>query len=216
LSPLPTRPRIYHITHVDNLASIATCGALWSDSECIRRGASHTRVGMSGIKARRLYELEIDCHPGTKVGAYVPFYFCPRSVMLYLLHRGNHPDLDYTGGQRPIVHLEADVYEVVDWARAQRVRWAFSDCNAGARYARFYNNLNDLDRIDWDSVAARDFRDPLVKEGKQAQFLVHEAFPWSLVRRIGTRDQTMADQTIQALHSAEHQPLVSVQAEWYY
>jgi hypothetical protein len=114
LSPPPSRPRIYHITHVDNLSSIAACGVLWSDAECMHRGASHTRVGMSGIKARRLYELEIDCHTGTKVGAYVPFYFCPRSVMLYLFHRGNHPDLDYTGGQRPIVHLEADLYEVVD------------------------------------------------------------------------------------------------------
>jgi hypothetical protein len=96
------------------------------------------------------------------------------------------------------------------------VRWAFSDCNAGARYARFYNDLNYLDRIDWESVAARDFRDPLVKEGKQAEFLVHEAFPWSLVLRIGTRDQTMADRAMQALRSAEHQPLVSIQAEWYY
>jgi len=40
---------------------------------------------MSTIKARRLYDLEVDCHPGTKVGEYVPFYFCPWSIMLYLL-----------------------------------------------------------------------------------------------------------------------------------
>ena len=75
---------------------------------------------MSVIKARRLFELEVDCHPGTKVGEYVPFYFCPRSIMLYLFYRGNHPDLDYTGGQRPLVHLEADVHEVVEWAKAKR------------------------------------------------------------------------------------------------
>jgi hypothetical protein len=68
---------------------------------------------MTAIKARRLYELEVDCHRGTKVGEYVPFYFCPRSIMLFLLHRGNHPDMNYTGGQRPIVHLVADLNEVV-------------------------------------------------------------------------------------------------------
>ncbi len=85
MSPPPSQLRIYHITHVDNLSSIAACGALWSDSECLRRGTSHTRVGMSTIKARRLYDLEVDCHPGTKVGEYVPFYFCPWSIMLYLL-----------------------------------------------------------------------------------------------------------------------------------
>jgi len=171
---------------------------------------------MSAIKARRLYELEVDCHPGTKVGEYVPFYFCPRSVMLYLLHRGNHPDIYYTRGQRPIVHLVSDLYDVVRWAEAQGVRWAFSDRNAGTRYTRFYNNLNRLSRIDWEAVAARDFRDPIVKEGKQAEFLVYEAFPWSLVRRIGACDRTIAKRAMQALHGAEHQPLVSGQAEWYY
>jgi hypothetical protein len=39
--------------------------------------------------------------------------------------------LDYTGGQRPIVHLVADLHEIVRWAEAQGVRWAFSDRNAG-------------------------------------------------------------------------------------
>ena len=92
---------------------------------------------MSAIKARRLLELEVDCHPGTKVGEYVPFYFCPRSIMLYLFYRGNHPDLDYTGGQRHLVHLEADLHEVVQWAERKEVRWAFSDRNAGTRYAFF-------------------------------------------------------------------------------
>ncbi len=176
MSPQPSWPRIYHIIHVDNLSSIIACGALWSDLECMNRGTSHTRVGMSGIKARRLYKLEVDCHPGTKIGAYVPFYFCPRSIMLYLLHCGNHPELDYTGGQRPIVHLVADLHEVVRWAEAHGVRCAFSDRNAGTWYTIFYKDLNHLDRIDWDAVAARDFRDPLVKEGRQAEFLVHEAF----------------------------------------
>ena len=216
MSPPPSRPQIYHITHIENLNPIATCTELWSDGECLRRGASHTRVGMSGIKAPRLYELDVDCHPGTKVGEYVPFYFCPRSIMLYLVYRGNHPELTYTGGQRPLVHLVADLREVVRLSEAQRVRWAFSDRNAGTRYTTFYKDLTDLDRVDWDAVAARDFRDPFVKEGKQAEFLVYGALPWSLVRWIGTCDQTMAERAIQALQGAEHQPLVSVEAGWYY
>jgi hypothetical protein len=36
-------------------------------------------VGMSEIKRRRLEALDVDCHPGSKVGEYVPFYFCPRN-----------------------------------------------------------------------------------------------------------------------------------------
>ena len=104
----PKDPKIYHITHLDNLPQIVD-SVLWSDAERIRRALNRTVVGMSEIKRRRLEELEVECHPGTKVGEYVPFYFCPRSIMLFLLYRGNHPDLTYRGGQSPIVHLEADL-----------------------------------------------------------------------------------------------------------
>jgi hypothetical protein len=114
------------------------------------------------------------------------------------------------------VHLVADLHEVVRWAEAQRVRWAFSDRNAGTRYTWFYKDLNRLDQINWDAVEARDFRHPLIKEGKQAEFLMHKAFPWSLVRWIGTYDRTMAERAMQVLHDASHQPLVSIEAEWYY
>jgi hypothetical protein len=105
MTPLPKHPKLYHITHVDNLAAIAKEGVLVSDAAMIARGGPSQPIGMSAIKRRRVEELEVSCHPGTKVGDYVPFYFCPRSVMLYVIHRANHPDLSYRGGQEPIVHL---------------------------------------------------------------------------------------------------------------
>ena len=104
----PDRPKLYHITHVDNLRAIVADGALVSDAELIRRGGPAQAIGMSEIKRRRVEELEVGSHPGTKVGDYVPFYFCPRSVMLFVIHRANHPDLTYRGGQECIVHLEAE------------------------------------------------------------------------------------------------------------
>jgi ssDNA thymidine ADP-ribosyltransferase DarT-like protein len=106
---IPPRPRIYHITHVDNLADIAADGVIWSDSVTARRGGPAAAIGMSTIKQRRLCELLVKCHPETFVGEYVPFYFCPRSIMLYLIYMANHPELTYRGGQEPIVHLEADL-----------------------------------------------------------------------------------------------------------
>lgn len=89
----PARPKLYHITHVDNLRVIAADGELLSDAAMIARGGPVQAIGMSGIKRRRIEELEVACHPGTKVGDYVPFYFCPRSVMLYVIHCANHPEL---------------------------------------------------------------------------------------------------------------------------
>lgn len=113
---VPDHPKIYHIVHVDNLPSIVADGCIWSDSQMIRR-VGGTVIGMGSIKRRRL-TLPVACHPGTHVGQYVPFYFCSRSIMLFVIHRANHPELAYRGGQGPIVHLEVDLHETVRWADA--------------------------------------------------------------------------------------------------
>ena len=172
----PDQPKIYHIVHVDRLASIVADGCLWSDAEVVGHGQGGTTIGMGGIKARRL-RLPVECHPGDHVGEFVPFYFCPRSIMLYVIHRANDPELTYREGQRPIVHLEADLYEVVAWADANGRRWAFSLSNAGAYYTQFRSRVDQLDEVNWPAVAATDFRGAEVKEGKQAEFLVHQQFP---------------------------------------
>jgi hypothetical protein len=96
------RPKIYHITHIDNVLNISETATLVSDAHRIKNGLNCSLVGMSTIKERRINEIDVICHPGTKVGEYVPFYFCPRSVMLYILHRANHPELTYRSGQELI------------------------------------------------------------------------------------------------------------------
>ena len=208
--------KIYHITHLRNLRGILEEGMLWSDAKRLELGLDCEVVGMHAIKRRRLERLEVGCHPGTKVGDYVPFYFCPRSVMLYILHKGNHPNLDYTEGQRPIMHLQAGLQSTVDWAEENDVRWAFSDRNAGAFYAEFFKSVRDARRIDWKAVLATDWRDPVVKEGKQAEWLVHESFPWSLVEKIGVLHSSVAQQVRSILKGADHQPTVAVERGWYY
>ncbi|WP_337175414.1 DUF4433 domain-containing protein [Paludisphaera sp.] len=117
MSPPPARPQVYHITHGKHLGRIIADGGLWSDAEILALGGPEMPIGMAKIKKRRLEQQVVHCHPGTKVGQYVPFYFCPRSVMLYLLHCGNHPEITYREGQRPILHLEADFHKFVNWTR---------------------------------------------------------------------------------------------------
>ena len=148
MSPPPAAPKIYHIVHVDKLSSIIADGCLLCDAVISGRQTSGTTIGMGSIKQRRL-SLPVHCHPGTCVGDYVPFYFCSRSVMLYVIHRANHDELWYRGGQDPIVHLEANLLDVVTWADGLGQRWAFSLANAGAVYAQFRCCLDELDQLDW-------------------------------------------------------------------
>ncbi len=213
MRPQPTG--IYHITHVENLASIALDGALLSDAEMIARQGPNLVIGMSSIKQRRL-ELPVKCHPGDTVGEYVPFYFCSRSIMLYLIYKGNHPELSYHGGQGPIVHLQADLDATVMWAQATDVRWAFSLANAGAYYTEFRAELADLAEVDWRAVAATDFSDATVKEGKQAELLVRREVPWGLIQRIGVRSATVRERVLEALAGSRHKPPVDVLPDWYF
>ena len=104
----PANPKIYHIVHVDRLPSIIKSGALWCDAETAQRKPPGTVIGMAKIKERRLI-LPLRSHTDLRVGDCAPFYFCPRSIMLFVIHKANHPELSYRGGQDNIVHLEADL-----------------------------------------------------------------------------------------------------------
>lgn len=214
MSPVPAEPKIYHIVHVDRLPSIIADGRLWCDTQIIKRSPAGTTIGMDQIKKRRLDELTLTSHPDLHVGDCVPFYFCPRSVMLYILHRGNHRELRYRGGQGPIIHLQADLHQTVTWASKYDLRWAFTLSNAGAYYFEDRCRLDQLGEIDWVAVDAHSW--PRHKEGKQAEFLLESQFPWELVTRIGVCSQPVYAQVVNAMASSDHKPLVEIISDWYY
>ena len=211
--PAPAEPKIYHIVHVDRLPSIVADNSLWCDAEIAQRPSHATTIGISNIKQRRLTS-SLSSHPALRVGDCVPFYFCPRSVMLYVIHQRNHPELSYRGGQEPIVHLEADLRQVVAWASREKQRWAFTTSNAGSRFFDDYADLAQLNKIDWNAVQARDWQD--CKDGKQAEFLVERSFPWEMVSRIGVLSRRVYQLTSTALAAAAYKPPVEIRREWYY
>ncbi|MDD9869303.1 MAG: DUF4433 domain-containing protein [Gammaproteobacteria bacterium] len=212
--PVPRNPKIYHIVHVDRLPSIVKDGFLWCDAEISRSGRPGTTIGMGGIKERRL-ALNLSSHPDLHVGYCVPFYFCPRSVMLFLIHKSNHQELSYHDGQVPIVHLEADLRQTVSWAEEHNQRWAFTCSNAGTSYFEDYCNLAELEKINWESVQAQHWSRH--KEGKQAEFLIERRFPWELISRIGVQSPNTRRQVIASIQAAKnHRPSVEIKKNWYY
>jgi len=134
--------------------------------------------------------------------------------MLYLIYQGNHPDLAYRGGQGPIIHLESDLRQTVDWAEAQGLRWAFTLGNAGSRYFEDRSDLIQLGEIDWNAVATRNWSG--CKEGKQAEFLIERQFPWELISRIGVLSRSTHDQVRTVQQTVAYKPVVEIKPEWYY
>lgn len=209
--PIPEVIRLYHIVHVDRLASIIADGFLWSDAQVRAEPKPGTIIGMERIKDRRL-AIPLASRPGLMVGGCVPFYFGPRSAMLYMLHRGNQ--VDYRGGQEPIVHLVVDLHEAVAWAEARKQQWAFTTSNAASSYFDDHADLGRLDSIDWDAVRARDWR--RVRDAKQAEFLVENHVPWSLVRGVGVQTQRMAQRAARVISEGGQQTPVKAYPSWYY
>ena len=207
---VPARPKIYHIVHVDRLTSIVSEGALFSDATMRGRIQAGTTIGYDHIKERRLRR-ELRSRPGLRVGDCVPFYFCPRSPMLYTITQRS-ADLSYTGGDEPIVHLEADLRHVVDWAESVDLRWVFTDVSAATNYFEDFVDLSELNQIDWETVSAMWWSGRSAE--KQAEFLVESEFDWALVDRIGCRSTLTFDRVVDVVEGRT--PSIEIIPSWYY
>ena len=204
---------IYHITHIDNLAAIIARGELLSDSLIRSEGVDPRNIAYAHIKQRRA-AFAVQIPPGGTVADYVPFYFCPRSPMLYAVHGGKVEG--YPGGQRSVLHLELDAEALV----ASGATCVHTDGHATMRLSTFFPGVAGLAQLDWPLIGATSWGDTPEdgdrKRRKQAEFLVHRRVPWSRVSRIGVIDATIADEVRQRLAHAAHQPQIDVLRHWYY
>ncbi|BDG20637.1 type II toxin-antitoxin system toxin DNA ADP-ribosyl transferase DarT [Thermus thermophilus] len=201
--PVPTR--IYHITHLENLEGILQKGGLLPQSQ---RPPTRQNVAYGHIQARRA-EVVVPVGPRGKLHDYVPFYFCPRSPMLYAIHTGW---TEYQGGQRPILHLVSTAQRVAE----ERLPFVFTDRHAAVRYVRFFHKLEHLKALDWEAIHSFDWRN--TRERKQAEFLVKGLFPWRLIEEIGVIDEGIKAkvESVLARFPGLPHPPVQVRRSWYY
>jgi len=119
-----------------------------------------------------------------------------------------------------IIHLESDLHAAVDWAEQNGLRWTFTLSNAGAFYFEDRRSLEQLSEVNWDAVQTNKWSGPgisgLIKEGKQAEFLVERSFPWHLIERIGVYAREVAQQVANVIRVAPHRPVVEIRQDWYY
>lgn len=202
----PHEKLIYHITDITNLPAIMESGLL-SDAVMAARGG-HEIIGYPHIKKRRLEVLTVDCCDSKYVGEFVPFYFCPRSPMLYTINLGNTGKV--AGCQTEIIHLVSSVGSALPEDR----RWAFSDGNAGACHTSFYDDLASMADLDWSAINARFWQGK--SHEKQAEFLVEEHFQWNRFFGIGCHNADVAQRVGAILQRSTHRPEVKVKNDWYY
>ncbi len=204
-----TKTLLYHITDVRNLASTLQNAGLHSDAVMRGKGGPTVAIGYDHIKERRLTKYKIACVDDRFVGEFVPFYYCPRSPMLFVINNGhtNRP----VGCQSSIVHLVTTVKLATDLEKA----WAITDGNAGSDYFEAYNSLNALDRLDWDAIETDDWKGQ-TQHFKMAEFLVADFYPWSSIIGIGCHNNQTAAQVVKLMAQTAHQPKVVIRPSWYF
>jgi hypothetical protein len=205
-----TNYSIYHITHIDNLQSIISDGALWCDRERINRNPPHTNVGYKHIKERRLKHPVAVAKLGF-LGDYVPFNFCCRSVMLYVIFKGHD---EYIGGQDSIVHLVSSIEQIR--ATGQPSFW--TDRHADLQYAKQYDTLEKIkSELDFTVMPLKIWSpNTETKEKRQAEFLVHSHCPWTAIEKIVVKNQAMADKVDVIIRKSAHRPQIIVNGDCYY
>ena len=174
---------IYHITHINNLSSIINSDGLIACSRLKQQQVNYTDIAYEQIQDRRARK-QVPCGAKGVLHDYVPFYFAPRSPMLYTIHKGNVQG--YRDGQTSIIHLVTEIEDIANLS----VAFAYTDGHAIMDYSDFYDDLNYLDLvIDWKLMKSNYWFDtndePNRKCRRQAEFLVHRFVPWTLIKEIG-------------------------------
>lgn len=210
----PTPTTVYHFTHVNNIASIAANG-LGCDANVAALSTSvpPTAIAHQHIKDRRKGTM-VPVPPGGRVSDYVPFYFAPRSPMLYAIHMGGVES--YDGGQDPVVYLASDV----DRLMSLGLQVVATDRNAVLSYAEFRSTKAGYDDlIDWhlmrQTMWNNTVQEPDRKERRMAECLVHNHVPWAALTGIHVRTRQRRDQ-VEGILADVDSPPVTVSPSMYF
>ncbi|MGJ5674155.1 MAG: type II toxin-antitoxin system toxin DNA ADP-ribosyl transferase DarT [Nostochopsis sp.] len=203
---------VYHITHIDNLPSIIKSGGLVANSRL--KKTDYVDIAHGHIQDRRSIT-RVPCSVGGYLHDYIPFYFAPRSPMLYAIHRGKVQK--YKDGQNKVIYLVSEA-EII---ASNKLNFAFTDGHAAVvALSEFYEKLDDLFNIDWkimkETYWANTDEDNDRTRRRQAEFLVHQFCHWTLIQEVGVINSTIEKLVRKILQNFNVQTPVKINPSWYY
>jgi hypothetical protein len=223
--PAPRPTRLFHITAIANLPAILATGALLSKNGGAAAGINYQNIAHAGAQGARSTR-SVPHPPGGLVHDFVPFYFAPRSPMLYAIHGGRVAGCPWR--QADIVHFETTVENVT----AQGHSFVFYDRNATLAFSTPYTDLADLDTaVAWDLITEPPQLDGFCRfwhsrpaderyadrmERRQAEFLVRDRAPLNCMTRLGVLDAQRQTQVLRLLVQAGVPLRVNVMPNWYF
>ncbi len=159
-----------HMTHISNLDSIFKYGLLAHSNPYKQVDISNSEVNNRREGKENIY--------GRKIHDYVPFYFNPRNAMMY---RNKDEDIVILAFSKKLL-LKNGVL--------------FTNKNASTNSVKFYDDLNGLNKINWNSLTSNSWYDKSeeVKQIMMAEVLVHKKV--SIKNLVGIYCKDYATKTI--------------------
>ncbi|MCC6848729.1 MAG: DUF4433 domain-containing protein [Deltaproteobacteria bacterium] len=209
----PEKARIFRITHVANVPWILQNGVHCRNSNV--RDPAFREIGNPDLIAKRTRRV-VPIAPHGTLSDYVPFYFTPRSPMLFNIKTG------YNGvPQTPMSEIVVLVSSLLR-LRELSVGFVFTDRHAYLQMATdsFSSDLADLRKIDWGILQASDFRrdpdDPAKIERYQAEALVHQRVPVEALTGLACYSKERREELEAELTRQPVSLQVVVRPSWYF
>jgi len=165
----------FRITHIDNIPYIDSTGFVLASSPLA--STDYKPIGDNKVIEKRKTGIN-----GIDLTQYIPFYFGPRSVMLYVIQHG------YNGVERhnaeDIVYCVIRIKDLIE----NKTNCIFSDGHALSAITKLYTQeklpqLNEI--ISYNDVYARYWiseEDIDLKRRKEAELLIEKALPKEHIR----------------------------------
>ena len=152
--------------------------------------------------------------PGGVLNNYVPFYFSPRSPMLYSIHRKNIDG--FLGNQSDIIYLISSV----DKIREVNIQYVFTDGHAYEMITKFYKDITDLDKIDWEIMGTKYWnntqQDNDRRRRRMAEFLVYQFVPLNCILAIVVYNDRLKNTVDSIQNKCNTNINTIIKHNWYY
>lgn len=205
---------LFHITNIRNLESIFNHGKILSKNKVDSLNQEYLSISYEKLQNRRSFK-RVPYSPYGVLHDYVPFYFAPRSPMLCAIHHGRVRG--YRGGQDGIIHLVTELPRILE----NRLKFVYTDGHPIMAITNFYNETERINNvIDWEVMNARYWSDtqddPDRERRRQAEFLVYEDFPVSLLTKIAVISNRILNRINQVVGRFNFEIDYLIEREWYY
>jgi hypothetical protein len=202
----------YRITHINNLALLLQHGIVHKSHQNANK--NYIDIGNQEIIDVRNSTLVKLSNYGM-IGQYIPFYFTPKSLMLFNIITGYwHPKVVKRNASEILI-LRCLISDLTTLPK-----WFFTDGQANDMASQHFNDLVDLDKIDWENIQNINFSksdgDYDRPRRYQAEFLVHDRVPFEKIESINVFNSEVAKIVENVLNQNQTKLAVNIQPQYFF